>query len=91
MFRKYYGSGELPVYQTNLERLTLCIARAERTFTDPVYVKTGDHILKYNLIVRHDSSSTLVMLTLVPFSDKFAANQIKAPPSPENSGETKRS
>ena len=92
MFQKFYGSGELPDYQTNLERLQLCIARAERTFTDPVYVKTGDHILKYNLIVRHDPSSTLVMLTLVPFSDKFAANQLKAPPSPPNhSGESKRS
>lgn len=84
MFKKYYGTGDLPEAQTNLETLSLCIARGERTFTDPVFVKTGDLILKYNLIVRSDPSSALVMGTLVAFSDQFAETQLKLPPSPES-------
>lgn len=101
MFKKYYGTGDFPEVQTNLKTLSLCVARGERTFTDPVFLKAGDQILKYNLIVRSDPSSALVMGTLVPFSDKFAETQFELPPSPESAppditglrvlGESKRS
>jgi hypothetical protein len=84
MFQRYYGTGDFPELQTDVETLSLCIARGERTFTDPVFVKAGDQVLKYNVIVRSDPSSALVMCTFVPFSDTFAATQLELPPSPES-------